>query len=296
MEVSELKELYLGIGGKVFGKKKFKKWEALFDIAPLKEELKRVFGDRTLGDPSIKTGLCIITKRADTGSMWPMLNHPKGTFYPANSQILLREAVRASTAAPVYFVPEKLNVGAGQLGAFVDGGVSMANNPALQVFMIATLKGYAFNWRTGENNLLLTSVGTGTWKRQDNVDDVIDDRVWNWATEIPLMLMDDANWYNQLILQYLSRSKTPWEIDMEIGNLASDLLPAEPALTYLRYDAWLETAALESMGMAQLSPKINSLREMSAAENRRDLAKIGAKAALLQVEEEHFPDAFNLPM
>ncbi len=83
---------------------------------------------------------------------------------------------------------------------------------------------------------------------------------------------------------------------MEIGNLASDLLPAEPALTYLRYDAWLETAALESMGMAQLSPKINSLREMSAAENRRDLAKIGAKAALLQVEEEHFPDAFNLPM
>ncbi|HEY9637108.1 MAG TPA: patatin-like phospholipase family protein [Coleofasciculaceae cyanobacterium] len=296
MEVSEIKEIYLGIGGKVFGKRKFKKWEALFDIGPLKEELKKVFGDRTLGDSSIKTGLCIMTKRADTGSSWPMLNHPKGTFYPANSHILLREAVRASAAAPVYFVPEKLNVGAGQVGAFVDGGVSMANNPALQVFMVATLKGYAFNWPTGENNLLLVSVGTGTWKRQDNVDDVVDDRVWDWATQIPLMLMEDANWYNQLILQYLSRTKTPWEIDMEIGNLASDLLTPEPALTYLRYDAWLETLALETMGLAQLSPKLESLREMSEAESRHDLAKIGEKAAQVQVKEEHFPDAFNLPL
>ncbi len=296
MEVSEIKQIYLGIGGKVFGKKKFRKWQALFDIEPLKAELKTVFGDRTLGDSSIKTGLCIITKRADTGSLWPMLNHPNGTFYPANSHILLREAVRASTAAPVYFVPEKLNIGAGQLGAFVDGGVSMANNPALQVFMVATLKGYAFKWRTGENNLLLVSVGTGTWKRQDNVDDVVDGRVWDWAFEVPLMLMDDANWYNQLILQYLSRSKTPWEIDMEIGNLASDFLAPEPALSYLRYDAWLETTALESMGMAQLSPKLNSLREMSDAENRHDLARIGEKAALMQVQEDHFPDAFNLPV
>jgi hypothetical protein len=296
MSVSEIKELYLGIGGKVFGKKKFKKWEALFDIAPLKEELKKVFQDRTLGDPSIKTGLAIMTKRADTGSSWPMLNHPKGTFYPANSDILLREAIRASTAAPVYFVPEKLEVGAGQLGAFVDGGVSMANNPALQLFMIATLKGYAFNWPVGENNLLLVSLGTGVWKRQDNVDEVVEGRVWNWATQIPLMLMDDANWYNQLILQYLSRSKTPWEIDMEIGNLSSDLLTPEPALTYLRYDGWLETHALEAMGLAELSPKVESLREMSDAENRYDLAKIGEKSADVQVKEEHFPDAFNLPL
>ncbi|HAJ60104.1 MAG TPA: patatin [Cyanobacteria bacterium UBA8543] len=296
MEVSEIKELYLNIGGKVFGKKKLKKWEALFDIKPLKEELKRVFGDRTLGDSSIKTGLAIMTKRADTGSSWPMLNHPNGTFYPANSSILLRNAIRASTAAPVYFVPEKLEVGAGQLGAFVDGGVSMANNPSLQLFMIATLKGYAFNWPVGENNLLLVSLGTGMWKRQDNVEEVVEGKVWNWATQIPLMLMDDANWYNQLILQYLSRSKTPWEVDMEIGNLDSDLLTPEPALTYLRYDAWLETLALEAMGLAQLSPQLESLREMSDAENRYDLAKIGEQAAEVQVKEEHFPDAFNLPL
>ncbi|HEY9666740.1 MAG TPA: patatin-like phospholipase family protein [Coleofasciculaceae cyanobacterium] len=294
MDVSEIKETYLRIGGKVFGKKKLKKWEALFAMEPLQEELKKVFGDRTLGDSSIKTGLCIITKRADTGSMWPMLNHPNGTFYPANSHILLWEAVRASTAAPVYFIPEKIDVGAGQVGAFVDGGVSMANNPALQVFLVATLKGYAFNWPTGENNLLLVSVGTGTWKRQDNVDEVAEGRVWNWAFEVPLMLMNDANWHNQLILQYLSRTKTPWEIDMEIGNLSSDLLTSEPALSYLRYDAWLETTALESMGMGDLDPKLNSLREMSDAQNRYDLARIGEKAALLQVQQDHFPDAFNL--
>jgi hypothetical protein len=55
-------------------------------------------------------------------------------------------------------------VGAGQIGVFVDGGVSMANNPALQLFLMSTLKGFRFNWQTGEDKLLLVSVGTGAWK------------------------------------------------------------------------------------------------------------------------------------
>jgi hypothetical protein len=50
------------------------------------------------------------------------------------------------------------------------------------------------------------------------------------------------------------------------------------------------------MGLAELSPKVESLREMSDAENRYDLAKIGEKSADVQVKEEHFPDAFNLPL
>lgn len=296
MEAAEIKKMYLDLGGKVFGKKKWKIWEALFDAEPLKEELEKVFGDRTLGNPSIKTGLCIITKRADTGSTWPLINHPRGKYYQHNSPILLRDAVRASTAAPTYFVPEKVDVGFGEIGAFVDGGVSMANNPALQLFLVATLRGFPFRWQTGEHRLLLVSVGTGVWQRRDNVDDVAEAKAWDWAKEVPSMLMEDASWQNQLLLQYLSRTPTPWEIDREVGDLASDLLIPEPALTYLRYNIWLETHALLALELADLAPKAQSLREMSAAENRHDLARIGEKAAERQVRHEHFPDAFNLPV
>ena len=69
------------------------------------------FGDRTLGDESIRTGLCIVAKRADTSSVWPLINHPGGRYYPKNRQILLRDAVRASTAAPTLF-PRRRSISA----------------------------------------------------------------------------------------------------------------------------------------------------------------------------------------
>lgn len=294
MEASQIKQMYLELGGKVFGRRNWRILQAMFDPMPLKDELAKVFGNRTLGDGSIKTGLCIIAKRADTGSTWPMLNHPQAKYYPHNSGILLREAVRASTAAPTYFVPEKLEIKEGEIGAFVDGAVSMANNPALQLFLVATLKGFPFRWQTGEDRLLLVSIGTGAWHRRDTAEQVAQGKAWDWATQVPLMLMDDANWQGQLLLQYLSKSPTPWEIDREVGDLASDLLTQQPALSYLRYDVLLEANALNALGLANLRPKLVSLRDISAAENRYDLAMIGKQAAERQVSDEHFPNAFDL--
>jgi uncharacterized protein len=295
MEAAEIKRMYLELGGKVFGKKMWRKWTALFDIVPLQAQLERVFGDITLGSSDIKTGLCIVTKRADTGSTWPLHNHPGGMYYEHNKDILLRYAIRASTAAPVYFIPEKFEVGKGEIGAFVDGGVSMANNPALQLFLMATLKGFSFRWPMGEDQLLLVSAGTGSHRRHDKVDTVVAGRVWNWALQVPAMLMEDASWQNQAILQLLSRSQTPWEIDSEIGDLREDLILDKPALSYLRYDVLLEPETLEQLGLSRLTPKLTSLREMSAAQNRHDLAKIGEEAAKQQVKEAHFPAAFDLP-
>ena len=292
MTAAEIKEMYLTLGGAVFGKKKWKKWEALFSAEPLKRELRGVFGDRSLGDETIETGLCVVAKRADTRSTWPLINHPKARYYGKNRQIPLREAIRASTAAPVYFVPEKFDVGEGEIGAFVDGGVSMANNPALQLFLIATLEGFPFRWNTGENELLLVSVGTGVWTQREAWEKVIDDKLWDWASQVPSMLMDDASWQNQLILQCLSRSKTPWEIDRE--SLAGTLLTPEPLLTYLRYNARLEEDALQELGLGELAPKAAALREMSDAANRFDLAEIGTRAAERQISPDHLPKAFDL--
>lgn len=294
LSAGEIKRMYLELGGKVFDKKKIKVWEARFSEKPLREELKRVFGDRTLGDPSIRTGLCVVTKRADTGSTWPLINHPRGKYYEKNRPIPLRDAVRASTAAPTYFIPERLDVGAGEAGAFVDGGVSMANNPALQLFLVATLKGFPFRWAVGEDRLLLVSVGTGYWTRTYEVDDIQGSKLWNWAAKVPELLMDDATWHNQLLLQYLSRTVTPYEIDREVGDLAGDLLTPEPALSYLRYNVKLEAPALASLGLAELAPQAERLREMSEADNRDELARIGDAAARQQVRDEHLPDAFNL--
>ena len=110
METAQLKALYLELGGKVFSKK-WRWWmfwrlgkalQAAFEAEPLIEELEAMFGNTTLGNQDrIKTGICVVVKRVDTGSTWLLFNHPDGKHYQDNQQILLRDAIRASTAAPV---------------------------------------------------------------------------------------------------------------------------------------------------------------------------------------------------
>ncbi len=44
----------------------------------------------------------------------------------------------------------------------MDGGVTTYNNPAFMAFLMATVEPYNLNWPTGEDKMLLVSVGTGT--------------------------------------------------------------------------------------------------------------------------------------
>src|ERR1019366_1442907 len=71
------------------------------------QELTKVIGARTLDSPDLRTGLCIVLKRMDTGSAWIVANNPRSTFWktPAdglftgNRHLPLAHIVRASTAA-----------------------------------------------------------------------------------------------------------------------------------------------------------------------------------------------------
>lgn len=291
---TEVKKLYLDLGGVIFSKRRtWLQWlSAKFDVDELENSLKDEFGNRTLSSPDLRTGLCIVTKRADTGSTWPLINHPGGTYFEYNKGIMLRRAVRASTAAPTYFKPEVIDVGKGELGAFVDGGVSMYNNPALLLFLVATLKGFPFRWETGGDRLMVVSVGTGWSRTRVQPNQVTDNRIWDWGTEVPDILMRDASLQGHLLLQYLSDSPTRTVIDSEIGDMKHDLLGGNAHLHYLRYNVRMETNELNELGVPDADLK--KLTEMSDAGNREILAEIGATAAERLVLDGHFPKTFDL--
>jgi hypothetical protein len=87
--VEEIKNMYMELGEKIFAKK-YKWWKifevddlvkAGYDSRPLEQQLEKLFGDITLGSDKIKTGLCIVAKRADTNSVWPLINHPGGKYF-----------------------------------------------------------------------------------------------------------------------------------------------------------------------------------------------------------------------
>jgi patatin-like phospholipase/acyl hydrolase len=292
---AELKRIYVGMGRGVFSKLTWRQYRNKYDDTPLSEVIDVAVGDVALDDPSLTCGACIIAKRADTESTWPILNHPHGKYYESNRHILLKNAIRASGAAPSYFEPKVLDVGMGESAAFVDGGVSMANNPALQLFLVATLEGFPFHWKTGEDQLLITSLGTGVFKKKHDIHDVHTAKLWEVAKHVPDMLIEDGSWLGQLMLQYMSNSPLAETIDSEIGNLANDLLTPEPLLTYLRYNVWLEPEVLEELGLPHFVDNLERLREMDNSETTEDLYEIGRRAADRQVEEGHFAACFDPP-
>ncbi|MBL7740214.1 MAG: patatin-like phospholipase family protein [Chitinophagaceae bacterium] len=310
--IAEIKTMYFDLGGKIFAKK-YKWWNifkwprflyAGYDQRPLEEELHHAFGDITLGSDQIQTGLCIVTKRADTNSVWPLINHPKGKYYDSadgrNKDIPLWQAVRASAAAPTYFLPQMIDTGGAMpTAAFVDGGVSMANNPALQLLMVATLRGFPFHWKWGAENIFLVSAGTGMSRWEKMPEKVSKNNLLHWASQLPDMFMQDASWHNQAILQWLSDSPTAWEIDGESGSLSGDMAGTHEKdkgfMSYLRYNLWLDQKSIGPlMNKSYTKEEIDDLVEMSNTGSRFELYEIGEKAAAKEVLPDHFPASFKI--
>lgn len=298
--VDDLREMYLTLGREAFRPRK--SWfgplgrviGAKFDEKPLENLLKEHLGQRTLDSADVKVGLVIIIKRADTGSVWVVLNVPGHRFYEMNREMLLWEIVRSSTAAPIFFRPKFLpDVGEGEEAVFVDGAVSMHNNPALQLLMVATLQGYAIRWPLGENKLFLCSIGTGSYTRLASKDAIKKFSNLHWLAMLATQLMKDSCELNETIMQWISSSPTARDIDRQIGSLSEDHFAGKPLVSYLRYNIELERASLDHIGLRYSAREVEKLKNMSEVKNISELDRIGSVAAEKQVFEEHFPSVFD---
>ncbi len=305
MSVDALDALYRKLGRTIFDETWFRKGvlRAKFSGRPLRAALREAFGDATLGGPELRTGLAIVTKRIDTGSPWVLHNNPRGRHFAAgdtdaigNRELKLRDIVRASTAAPHYFDPERIAIAKGRIGAFVDGGVSPHNNPALALLMLATLDGYGLRWPLGEDRLQLVSVGTGSRSRADDPEKTLRGAPITLAVRALASVMDDAAALNETMLQWLSRSPTARKIDAEVGTLANDVLGGGDAwLSYLRYDVRLNRGWLEDrIGLRYSEAQLDGIERMDDASRIDRLVEIGEAAALRLVDPAHFSGVFDL--
>lgn len=311
MSVDEISKLYQDVGGKIFNKKYswqfWKRWWVDYSHKPIEEALQKAYsnnGQKILfndqGTNGVQTGLCIVIQRADTFSMWPLSNNPKAKFYKANNYPLW-ELVRCSSAAPTFFKPHKMKIldengDPAKDGVFIDGGLSMMNNPALQLFLTATLDAYKFNWETGADKLLVVSIGTGYQKRNEEVRKVANRSKLGWASRIPDMFMDGSTWQNQLFMQWFGESKNSFMINREVGTLANEkLMQSNKFFTYVRYNTKLEAKDLkDELGFLFTDEEVESLRKMDKGKNRFILNDIGVKSAEKQFKSEHLPVLFNL--
>ena len=309
MSVDEVREHYFKLGTQVFKPGLFNRGmlRQRYDSEQVGAALRGVFGDRTLGSPDFRTGLVVLTKRIDTGSQWVLSNHPDARYYRGgtsehtvpNKDYPLWSVVRASTAAPTYFDPEEIAIAQGNrpgrkhvVGEFIDGGVSTVNNPALQLVLAATASGYGFHWKMGEDQLAVTSVGTGRARPEPGPATGFDSVVAVQAVNALKSVLDDCEDLVEVMMQWLSNSPTARSIDREIGTLAGSYPGAGPSLRYHRYNAYFDRAWFEQELGQDISQKmLNDLALMDKRDNMRHLEEIGRVAAERFVSADHFKRA-----
>lgn len=298
MAVSEIRQFYESSGKEMFDKAfLLKRFRHKYEDEKLAEKLRAVFGmDTTLGSNKLQTVLMMVMRNATTDSPWPVSNNPFAKYNQhdrkdCNLNLPLWQLIRASTAAPVFFPPEVVTFAPGTPKEyqfiFVDGGITMYNNPAFQAFLMATVEPHKMSWATGEDLLLVVSVGTGTSPKA-NADLAPDDLnlVYN-ATSMPSALMYAALNEQDLLCRVFGKCLAGDPLDREIGDLMTAKGPVGPnkLFTYVRYNAELSEEGLAKLGLSGIKPE--DVQQLDSTAHIKELQQVG-QAVAKQVKAEHF--------
>jgi hypothetical protein len=272
-----------------------------------------VFGrDTNLEPDNLKCLFLAVTKNVTTDSPWPISSNPDAKYNdPArkdcNLRIPLWQLVRASTAAPVYFPPEVVQwdpTDPSKTFVFVDGGVTPYNNPAFLVYRMATEPAYRLNWKKGEDNLLIISIGTGAAESLGATAARPNKNIVSTVAGLPGELMYGIQVDQDVSCRTVGRCTFGAHLDREITDLVPRQLregmtpeeqyaaPSVPLSTnlgrhflYARYNADLSDAGLKTLGFAQVDT--TSVQKMDAVDNIPILLEIG-RAAAQAVNTDHF--------
>lgn len=248
-------------------------------------------GDLTLGSPALRTLLMMVMRNATTDSPWPLSNNQFAKYNErhrpdCNLDLPLWQLVRASTAAPVYFPPEVVQVGSNRF-VFVDGGVTTYNNPAFLLFLMATLEPYRLVWPSGAERMLLVSVGTGSSARANaDLEPSEMNLIYN-AGSIPSALMYAALNEQDLLCRVFGDCRAGDMLDRELGDLRGVRGPApEKLFSYVRYNADLSREGLDALGLPGVNPE--HVQQLDSVQHIRELRLVGETLAHRVVQPAHF--------
>jgi hypothetical protein len=268
------------------------RWFWKFRRQRLEEMLKRILSEKTgegvhtLGSAKLRTLLMFVLRNATTDSPWPISNNPRAKYNDlavrgddSNLHLPLWQLVRSSTAAPTYFAPEIITINPRnpKKFIFVDGGVTMYNNPAFQLFLMATSEPYRLGWQTGENEMLIVSIGTGTSAGAKATLRVEDMTLLFNASTIPSALMAAALHEQDFLCRIFGRCLAGDPIDREVSDVIRQSIPGLPKLfTYVRYNPDLSREGLAALGLDHIRPE--QVKQMDSVAYVKEMQEVGRAA------------------
>ena len=313
MTVAEILSVYRKCSTLIFKRRPWhQRWKSFYDHEPLTRELQRIFTpEATLEPEHLQSLLLVVTRNAKTDSPWPITSNPAAKYnapdhIDCNLRVPLWKLLRASTAAPVYFAQERLDLSPDdptRSAYFVDGGTTAYNNPAFLLFRMATEPSYRVQWPRGERDLLVISVGTGSVGAAQHkpIENVLSD-----ARVTIAALLAHAAYDQDVNCRVVGRCTFGPKLDSELGDLVprrdpdnpqSPLIPlAEDCgrdFLYVRYNIDLTTAGLNDLGISNVLPR--QVAALDAVRAIPHLESIGAALAK-KVRLEHLGDFTKAPL
>src|SRR6266550_1124670 len=290
--VDQTRDFYLRSGAEMFHKARlWERFRTKFEDDKLSKMLRDVIGeDTTLGSEKLRTLLMMVMRNATTDSPWPLSNNPKARYNDVgradcNLKLPLWQLVRASTAAPTYLPPEVVRVGRDFI--FVDGAVTMFNNPAFQLFLMATSDPYRLLWPTGDDKMLLISVGTGASAHANSNLSAEEMNLLYNAGTIPSALMAAALHEQDFLCRIFGKCLVGDMLDREVKTVIGQGIPNVPKLfTYARYNAELSREGLDALGLGHINPA--HVQQIDSVDHIGEMQEVGQALAQQKVKAEHF--------
>jgi uncharacterized protein len=161
---------------------------------------------------------------------------------------------------------------------FVDGGITPYNNPAFQLFLMATAEPYNLCWPAVEDQMLVVSVGTGL---TPNIQPDLDAKKMNLlyqATSLPPALMFAVQNEQDMLCRIFGNCLAGEPIDGEVGDLIGTTSAVNPKLfTYVRFDTELSQKGLDRLGVGHLNAA--NIQQMDSVKYMSELQEVGKAIA-----------------
>ena len=305
MRVRQIIDFYVVLGPGIFVlNRSWRIFRNLYSTRTLERQFKMLLAedDRSpacLGTRKLRTFLMLVMRNGTTGSVWPLTNNPLAKFNvrsphgASNLHLPLWKLIRASTAAPVFFPSERIDVHREEGGVehfdFVDGGVSPYNNPSVALYLQATLPAYRIEMPTGVDKMLLISVGTGRTRTQYPPGSFSRINMIGGALRTLRALAESCVIEQDKICRVLGACIHGDPIDSELETIC----PADESdyscrrFRYCRYNHLFTKEDLSRLQRETKSRRGFALNNIRAMELMR---KIGCEYARGHVAEHHLPD------
>ena len=160
------------------------------------------------------------------------------------------------------------------------------------MFLMATAEPYGLNWQTGEDNMLIVSVGTGSNPMaNENLEKNDMNLIYN-AMKLPSALMNAAAQEQDFLCRTFGKCLSGEMIDREIGDMcvtrnSKSGGPVNPNLfSYVRYNAELTREGLDKLKLNNIRPE--DVQKLDSVQGIEQLQTIGEAVAKEYVDEIHF--------